>query len=107
MPASERIGKYLSVERSHYQPRGGRTVRWNVLTNHGDCLGAIAWFGRWRQYTFDPVQGSTFNRDCLLDIAAYLERINREHREKQRAKKTAGWEEPDFGDAYNEMKARR
>ncbi len=84
MPASERIGKYLSVERSDYQPRGGRTVNRRVLTNRGDCLGTIAWYGLWRQYTFDPVQGSTFNRDCLLDIAAYLERINKAHREGRR-----------------------
>jgi hypothetical protein len=80
---SERIGKYLSVERSDYQPRGGRTSRWRILSNSGDCLGTIAWFGNWRQYIFDPAPQSTFNRDCLLDIAAYLERVNFEHRKRR------------------------
>jgi hypothetical protein len=84
-PANERIGKYLSVEQSDHQPKGGKTTRWRVMSNHGDQLGTVAWFGRWRQYTFDPVPQSTFNRECLLDIAAYLERVNKEHRERRSA----------------------
>ncbi len=84
VPTREPIGKYLSVERSDYQPRGGRTTRWRIVGQHGDMLGTVSWFGRWRQYTFDPAPHTTFNRECLLDIAKYLERVNKEHREQRR-----------------------
>lgn len=82
---NERIGKYLEVELSNRQPRGGRTSRWRVIGNNGDCLGIVGWFARWRQYCFDPSNGTTFNRDCLIDIAAFLERINTDHRKKRNA----------------------
>lgn len=85
MPPSERIGKRLGVERSHYQPRGGKTVRWDIMINHGDYLGTVAWCGRRGQYTFVPAPQSTFNREFLLDIAAYLALLNKAHREKQHA----------------------
>lgn len=69
---SERIGKYLSVRDEPVAP-GRKTRVWSVLTNHGDVLGFVRWFGRWRQYTFDPSTGTGFNRDCLLDIAGGCE----------------------------------
>jgi hypothetical protein len=81
---AERIGKYLSVERSVRQPKGGKTVRWDVVSNRGQCLGFIGWYGAWRQYVFEPEPATVFNRECLLDIATYLERVNEEHKRKQR-----------------------
>jgi len=74
-----RIGQYLSVNRLE-RPNGRKTDRWEVLTNAGELLGGIQWFGRWRQYTFDPAPGTTFNRDCLLDIATFLHDTNNRHR---------------------------
>lgn len=75
----ERIGRYLSVRKHPTDPKR-RTVRWTVLTNHGDALGAVQWFPRWRQYCFDPRESTTFNEGCLRDLATFLERVNREHR---------------------------
>jgi hypothetical protein len=54
---------------------------WTVLTNHGDALGAVQWFPRWRQYCFDPREATTFNAGCLRDLATFLGRVNREQRE--------------------------
>lgn len=78
-PLPERIGKYLSV-RKHPADPVQRTWRWTVLTNSADVLGTVQWFPRWRQYCFDPREGTVFNDGCLRDIAAFLERVNRERR---------------------------
>ena len=75
----ERIGEYLSVRKAPIEPTR-KTFRWAVLTNHGDTLGSIQWFGRWRQYCFDPVAMTTFNSGCLRDLVAFLDRVNSEHR---------------------------
>ncbi len=61
-------------------PAGRKTRVWAVRTNYGDVLGHVRWFGRWRQYTFDPAVGTTFNRDCLIDLAAFLSDVNCDRR---------------------------
>lgn len=75
----KRIGEYLSVQIDQREP-GRKTDTWQVFTNHGGLLGHVAWFGRWRQYTFDPEPGTGFNRRCLLDLAAFLDEVNKAHR---------------------------
>lgn len=82
MSSSERIGKYLSVGQLPLVP-GRKTKQWSVLTNRGDELGRVQWYGPWRQFTFDPRPSSTLNRDCLLDLARFLERVNKEQRDKR------------------------
>jgi hypothetical protein len=48
---------------------GQKTVRVAVhSTNHGDLLGWIKWFGRWRQYAFFSEPGTIWNPDCLKDV---------------------------------------
>lgn len=77
---AESIGKYLTVSAL---PRDGRkTDRFEVVSLRGNVLGRIQWYGRWRQYTFDPVSCTTFNRACLDDLARFLQRLNDEHRTK-------------------------
>lgn len=39
---------------------------------HGNRLGVIKWFGRWRQYAFFPENGTVFNVECLNDIQSYI-----------------------------------
>lgn len=80
MANEERIGEYLSVRKSPADPKR-RTFRWTVLTNHGDVLGAVQWFPRWRQYCFDPREMTTFNAGCLRDLAVFLDCINCKRRE--------------------------
>ena len=74
-----RIGKYLTVHGGELLP-GRKTRAWEVQGNGGDVLGTVQWYGAWRQYTFDPTPGTTFNRDCLIDLANFLRRVNDEHR---------------------------
>ena len=39
---------------------------------HGDKLGSIRWFGKWRQYAFFPEKVTIFNIECLSDIITYI-----------------------------------
>lgn len=47
----------------------------------GVRLGEIYWFGRWRQYAFFPSPDTVWSRDCLLHVAAEVEKLNTEWRE--------------------------
>jgi len=38
-------------------------------------LGAIMWFGRWRQYAFFPDNETVFNTECLNDIQSYIREL--------------------------------
>jgi hypothetical protein len=55
-------------------PHGGHTTKvWNVLSKrHGDLLGRIKWFGAWRQYVFQPMPATLFNRGCLADVGTFI-----------------------------------
>jgi len=60
---------------------GMRTQRFTVRSaRHHDVLGGIRWFGRWRQYVFEPALGTTFNNECLVSIADRLSYLNTMHR---------------------------
>jgi len=65
------VGKYL--EMLPYALAGAKTGKWEVRSRlHGNRLGHIAWFGRWRQYAFFPAADTVFNRACLDDIAGFI-----------------------------------
>ena len=71
--------KYLRFELVDTKPK---TVVLHVVSKRraGLILGEISWFSRWRQYTFDPEPSTTFNSECLQDIADVLASLNEEHR---------------------------
>lgn len=83
---TERIGKYLSVRKRPADPKRC-TYRWTVLSNNEIALGVVVWFAGWRQYCFEPRENTTFNNGCLCDLAAFLERVNRERREERNKRK--------------------
>ncbi|KKM82186.1 hypothetical protein LCGC14_1322110 [marine sediment metagenome] len=54
-----------------------RTQVWQLTNNaSGLLLGVISWYGAWRQYAFNPVEGSTFNDSCLETIRDFLTKLN-------------------------------
>lgn len=76
-----KLGKYLVAELLSAPP-GEKTQRWAIYSNSQTAqptLGTIEWLSRWRQYTFDPVEGATFSAGCLRDIAEFLQSQNAAH----------------------------
>lgn len=63
---------------------GLKTQRWEVLAKRDrTVLGVIKWFGAWREYTFFPSYGTTFNVGCLREIAERCGNLTREHRQRK------------------------
>lgn len=82
---SEQIGKYLKIEQLP-QEKGKKTVVWRVIgTRSLALLGLVKWYTAWRQYCFSPSAWTIFNRECLLDLTTFLEKINKEHKEKKKS----------------------
>jgi pilus assembly protein Flp/PilA len=68
-----------------------KTRRFTVWSaKHHDALGGIRWYGRWRQYVFEPALGTTFNNDCLWSIADRISYLNTMHRPPGQAPSEVG-----------------
>lgn len=73
----QNIGQFL-VAMSLPRLPGRKTGQWQIHSKGGDILGLVSWYGRWRQYTFNPEEGTTYSAGCLRDLVAFLERVNKE-----------------------------
>jgi hypothetical protein len=72
-----------------------KTKMWRVDgQGFHNVLGWILWFGRWRQYAFQPNMATTYSAGCLEDIAKFVVEKNREHREHLFDEKRAKAEAP-------------
>jgi hypothetical protein len=78
------MSKYLHFKVN--PPQGDqRTYAIEIFSKrHGNLLGVIKWFARWRQYAFFPESGTLFNEECLQDIR---DQIHLLVRERQMSKK--------------------
>lgn len=59
---------------------GKKTQIWIVKTLDGERIGVVRWFGRWRQYSLFPDEGTVWERECLRTIADFCERSTLEQR---------------------------
>jgi len=51
----------------------GKTQVYNVISvTQGSILGRLLWWGSWRQYVFEPAPYTVWNKDCLRELAEYL-----------------------------------
>jgi len=65
----------------------GKTRRWEVRSKQGgDVLGIVQWWPAWRRYTFQPAYPTTFEQDCLRDIASFIEAATTAHKEADSAR---------------------
>lgn len=55
------------------KPLGRKTRQWSVASTSGTPLGRIAFYPRWRCYTFHPDPATLYNAGCLTDIARFCD----------------------------------
>ncbi|HET7110228.1 MAG TPA: hypothetical protein VFI41_05110 [Gemmatimonadales bacterium] len=62
-------------------PAGRKTQIVNVVSKlHGDVLGEIRWYGRWRQYAFYPRADTIWNPQCLDEVTEFVRELMRARR---------------------------
>lgn len=69
---------YLTFSRMETPPKMV-TGRW-LVDNHGTPLGEVRWFTHWRRYTFFPAQGTTFDAECLGQLADFCRKETQCHK---------------------------
>ena len=81
--------KYIEFHWIGYS-KSGATETWRVMTkDKQDELGEIKWYGPWRCYAFSAFCGEIFQttpifeKQCLRDIANFLEKVTKLQREKK------------------------
>lgn len=53
-----------------------KTKQFNVINRESRIfLGTVKWFGNWRQYSFFPQPNMVFERQCLMDIAHFINQL--------------------------------
>lgn len=60
-------------------PSGKTKIWWVESVSSNKVLAAIKWFSAWRQYCFYPVADTIWNKECMLDVGTFLEKVNNEH----------------------------
>ena len=68
-----KMSKYLEFELLEQKPK--TKVIGVISKHHGDMIGIIKWFPRWRQYALYPGNGTVFNAECLNDIQSYIREL--------------------------------
>jgi hypothetical protein len=79
----ERVDKKISYKYIYFIliQKKPKTDIWSCYNAKNDwLLGQIKWYSGWRQYCYFP-ENALFSRSCLLDIADFLKKINKEHKE--------------------------
>jgi hypothetical protein len=62
----------------------GKTEIYKVISNmHGTGLGIIKWYPQWRQYCFFTEFRTIWSVGCLLDITAFLQKLNTKRMNEQ------------------------
>ncbi len=80
MAQREWVHKYFTIR--EFSPAPKRKTCTYVLANSStdSILGAIKWYGPWRQFTFQPMAGTVWNDDCLEIIGDFLGKLNHDYR---------------------------
>ena len=70
--------KHLIFEVKSHKPK---TIVVGVFNrSDSDQIGEISWYSPWRQYNFDPEYPTTWNHQCLKDVAEVLVYLNEDHK---------------------------
>lgn len=56
--------------------------------NEGMCLGQVKWFGKWRKYTFFPLENTTYDAKCLGEIVRFMDGLMEDRKHGKTKKST-------------------
>lgn len=80
------MAKWITFIEKDYPER--KTRVFHVLTKDGGILlGVISWFGRFRKYSFHPLDDRVFESTCLRDIAGFMDDLMEERKKERENKK--------------------
>lgn len=55
---------------------GRKTKIFDVVNKeHVSSIGQVKWYGPWRQYSFFPKENTVYERQCLMDIAHFINQL--------------------------------
>ncbi len=64
-----------------------KTDIYDIVSKDGISeLGKIKWYGPWRKYSFFPNDLCVFEKQCLLDIVAFIDGLMAERKNKSVAR---------------------
>lgn len=66
--------EYIQFELLERKPKTNVYLIRNIA--HGSDLGRIYWYGKWRQYVFEPGLNTVWSFDCLAKIEGFLKQVN-------------------------------
>jgi len=69
--------KYIYFELHETKPKTKVFACMNK--SHETPLGLVKWYSPWRQYCFEPMPDTVFNKKCLTDIIDFLFTQNNKH----------------------------
>ncbi len=76
--------KTTYIEIQEIENPGRKTKRfWVYSKETGDTLGYIVWHSPWRKYWFEPSANTGFEWVCMREIADFVEKATKEHKEKK------------------------
>ena len=59
----------------------GKTRTYTIRSrSRGDVLAIVKWYGAWRQYTMEPLYHTVWNKDCLREVAEFLDGLMEQRR---------------------------
>ena len=65
--------KWIEFKRREDLERGRTTQVWVVTPKASDAvLGHVAWYGKFRSYSFYPEADTVYEPRCMNDIAAFI-----------------------------------
>ena len=78
--------KWIEIKRVQFE---GLTQRYEVFAkSNQSLLGRIQFYPGWRRYVFQPTFPSTFEEECLKDIAEFVEALTIKYKTAARLPKT-------------------
>lgn len=67
---------------------GRKTPILHIYSTEGFALGEIKWYGQLKKFCFYPKSETIWDEKCLLPIVVFLEKYNKEWKQKQTSKST-------------------